>query len=76
VGKLQPLSRHPQADQRHDEHVGVVGVARFCVEHRDLVLEPLAVEGEAAASFPQLGEEAGQHQLGPLARVGGNDLSP
>ena len=74
--QLQPLRRHPQADQRHHQHVGVVGTTRFGVEQRDRALEPLAVEGEAGAALPELGEEAGQHQFGPARRGRRGPISP
>ena len=53
VRQLQPRLRHPQADDRDDQDLGVVGVARFGIEHRERAVEPRAVERELGATPPR-----------------------
>ena len=74
--QLQARHRHPQADDRDEQHLGLVGVARFGVERRQRRVQPLAVEGKSGGALPELGEEGGQHQLGALAGVGRHALPP
>ena len=61
---------HPEADQRRDQHVGLVGVAGLGVEHRERPLQPLAVERELGAAVPEAGEEDVEQARRPLAGIG------
>ena len=76
VRQLQARHRHPQPDQRHDQDIGVVGVARFGAERRQRGLEALTIQREPGGSLPERGEERGQHQIGAPGRVGGHGLTP
>ena len=76
VRKLQARDRHLQADERRDQHVGLVGVADLGVKHVERLLEPLAVERELAAAVPEAGEEDRQEARRPLARLGRDLLAP
>ncbi len=75
-GSCKPRRRHLQPDERHDEHVGLVGVADLGVEHGERLLEPLAVERELAAAVPEAGEEDRQQARRPLGRLGRDLLAP
>ena len=75
-GSCSRCDRHPQADDRDDQHVGVVGVARFGVERREGALEPLRGRARSRSTPSQSAdEEDGQHPLGALAGIGGDRLA-
>jgi hypothetical protein len=76
VRKLQAGHRHPQADDRRQQRLGLVGVTAFGVESRQRRLQALAVEGEAGSALPKFGKEGDQHLLGARPRVGRHGLAP
>ena len=56
-GSCRRAQRHPQADDRGDQDVGLVDVAGLGVEHGEGAVEALAVERELGAALPEGGDE-------------------